>query len=300
MSRTFQRYFDNTLTRNECLLNGEKVTLAFIDHSQSNNKDLSDDKYVVSPNEIQIVTGDYIEWRDSFWMVFTKEFKTIPTHQQAKIKEANELIKWVKADGTISNNGKGWPAYVQSQTLYTMGVSHTNYMSLPDSKLSLFLKDNQETRDLVMNRRVVVGGRVYRTQYINTISRPGLISFLLDEDSIGPNDNMLLGIADYHLIGEGHVDQPANPDEEQLTIDGNINPKVGRVYEYKISGMKVQEWVVTHSAKTEPYFVVKQDENSINIQFKDETRLIGEMIEIIAKVENGKYISLSAIISAKF
>jgi len=301
MSRTFNRYFENTLNRHDCLLNGEKASLVFQDHSQSNNKDLSDDKYVVAPNDVPIQTGDYIEWLDSFWVVFTKEFKTIRTHQQVKIKEANELIKWIKADGTISNGGKGWPAYAQSQTLYTMGVVDTNYLQLPDSKVSLFLKDNEETRELKMNKRIFVGGRVYRTQYINRISRPGLLSFLLDEDTIGPNDNRELEIADYHLLGTPNESESENPTEpSHFEIKGETLPKIGRIYEYKVSGTNVTEWMFSHSLNENPFYTVKQDESSIQIQLKDDHRNIGEFLDVIAKTESGEYITLNTIIAAKF
>lgn len=87
--RDFDLYFENTLTRSECLIDGKPVQAVFQDQSQSNNKDLSDDKYIVVPNSVEIGVGSYVTWRDTQWLVFTEEYKTIPTHQHI----LNFLIK---------------------------------------------------------------------------------------------------------------------------------------------------------------------------------------------------------------
>ena len=61
----FYHYFNEALNKEFCLINGKPSELIFQDHSQSNNKDLSDDKYVVAPNETIVDIGSYIDWRDT-------------------------------------------------------------------------------------------------------------------------------------------------------------------------------------------------------------------------------------------
>ena len=67
--REFNDYFRNALTKEQCLVDGVSEYMVFQDHSQSNNKDLSDDKYIVCPNSVKVSIGSYIYWRDSMWMV---------------------------------------------------------------------------------------------------------------------------------------------------------------------------------------------------------------------------------------
>src|SRR5699024_1397940 len=109
---------------------------------------------------------------------FSEEHKTIQTHQQAKIKVSNERIKWVR-NGEIVNNGIGWYSYSQSQTLYTMGVKDTKMMSVPDSNFTIYMQNNPDTRDLRMGERIFVGRRVYKINFIDDVSRAGLINYLL-------------------------------------------------------------------------------------------------------------------------
>ena len=45
-SHEFELYFENTLNREEAVVDGERVQCVFQDQPQSNNKDLSDDKYI--------------------------------------------------------------------------------------------------------------------------------------------------------------------------------------------------------------------------------------------------------------
>lgn len=299
MSREFERYFKNTLNRHECLLNGEKVTLVFQDHSQSNNKDLSDDKYVIAPNSIPIKTGDYIEWSNSWWMIFTEEFKTIQTHQQAKMKEANKIIKWiVDGDGNISNGGKGWPAYAISQTLYTMGVNVTTYIPVVDSKVMLFLQDNEESRSIKMGRRLFVGGRVYETQYINSFSRPGVISFLLDEVAIGPYDNIELGIADYY--SEVELKEEDKSSTSNYLIMGELNPRISRTYRYEPEGFSATEWLLDHTSNESPAHINGFDESGVQLKFKDDNRFVGETVTVIARAEDGTYVSKNIVVALKF
>src|SRR5699024_8491324 len=98
--RDFNRYFSETLNEElVAVTNKDNVTniieMAFQDHSQSNNKQLSDDKYVIARNETPIEVGDYVLWRDEHWMIFTKEVKTIPTRSKEHTSELQSRFEFV-------------------------------------------------------------------------------------------------------------------------------------------------------------------------------------------------------------
>lgn len=77
--KEFELYFANSLTKAECVIDGVKTEASFQDQSQGNNKDLSDDKYLVVPNGVEVGIGSYVEWDGAEWLVFTGEYKTVPT-----------------------------------------------------------------------------------------------------------------------------------------------------------------------------------------------------------------------------
>ena len=239
----YKIYSENTLNRFPCYIDGRKEYAIFQDHSQANNKDLSDDKYLILDNDVECNVGSYLQWDvpqwgKSEWLVFTEEHKTIPTHQQLKIKEVNQRLKWiVDYNGhKVCNNGEGWGAYVQNQTLYTLGVSFAgNYTSLVNAKMMLYLQDNEETRKLGIGTRLFIGSNIYKIEFADNISRVGLINFLLDEDTKNPEiDNYELGIADYWQKDDykdkdkgGKDTTPTNPDTDDKPKDDENHDNTG-------------------------------------------------------------------------
>ena len=55
-------YVCQFISKAECVIDGAKTEASFQDQSQSNNKDLSDDKYLVVPNGIEVGIGSYVNW----------------------------------------------------------------------------------------------------------------------------------------------------------------------------------------------------------------------------------------------
>lgn len=294
--REFQNFFDNTLTKEWCLVDGRKEQVVFQDHSQSNNKDLSDDKYIVCENSVKIGVGSYVNWRDSMWMVFTEEYKTIPTHQQLKIKHANDEIKWV-VDGEICNNGLGYNAYVQSQTLYTMGVKTDTHISMVDSKMALYMQNNNQTASLKIDTRIFVGKRVYKIKFMDEVSRRGLIFYLLDEDTISVYDNVELSVADYYK----DIEVPDEKLKPSVKIIGETKPKIGGIYRYELDeDVLVKSWIVNSSEVEPSCAIVSQDEKSLQLQFKNDFRYVGVITNILAELDSGDIISLTTTTIKKY
>lgn len=281
--RSFERYYNNTLNLHQCLVDGRPEELIFQDHSQSNNKDLSDDKYIVCKNDVKIGIGSYIDWMDSKWLVFTEEAKTIPTHQQLKVKVVNETIKWIK-DEKICNGGKGWGAYVQNQTLYTLGVSRQgNFLDLVNAKMMMYMQDNEETRALKTGDRIFIGYAVYKIMFKDIVSRRGLINYLLEEDTMSSYDNSELGIADYYKPENANaIKDNTTVDNEIPEIIGSQQGRIGRNYEYSVENTTVDEWIFD-AVGAEFVEILEGNEHKVSIRIKDDRRNVGQTATLFAK-----------------
>ncbi len=332
-SREFEEYFCNTLNQEDCEIDGRPEHAVFQDQSQSNNKDLSDDKYLIVPNSTLVDIGSYIKWRDSLWLVFTEEFKTIPTHQQLKIKHVNQQIKWVTDYKTraISNNGQGWGAYVQNQTLYTLGVEFSgNHIALANGKMMLYLKTTPETNQLTTGKRIFVGGRVFTVEFSDEVSRMGLTNLLLAQDTYNPEtDNRELGIADYWLKEEHHgadtdnntgndnndgsensstePEQPIEPDKVEWKIKGSETARLGRTSEYSAveidkdgneTPIEVEEWLV-EDIEDVPFYILDHDKDGVSLRVKDDYRYVGHQATLMARY-NGEIKNIVIRIINKF
>lgn len=303
-AKEFSDFFRDALNKENCLIDGVSTEAVFQDHSQSNNKDLSDDKYVILPNETKCDVGSYIYWRKSNWLVFTEEFKTIPTHQQLKVKEVNENIKWIDEKGNICNDGLGWGAYVQNQTLYTLGVSFTgNNIALVNAKMMMYMQDNKETRKLKVQDRIFIGNHVYTVMFMDTVSRKGLINYLLEQDTISEAyDNQELRIADYYK--KKNEEAPVEPETEDVEVEvlGDEKVRIGKTYIYSVKGnSKVEEWSVESIDGTDlPFVIQERDDKKLTIRVKDDSRLVGSKATVILKLSNGSYISKVIKVISRF
>ena len=321
----FDLYFASSLTRADCVIDGVKTQASFQDQSQSNNKGLSDDKYLVAPNDVKIGVGSYVEWDGAEWLVFTGEYKTVPTHQQYKIKHVNRTIKWLvdKKNKTICNHGQGWGAYVQNQTLYTLGVSFSGeYLPLANAKMSVFIKDTLETRAVKVGTRIFIAGQVYKIEFCDYVSRVGLVNWLLDEDTKSPDtDNFELEIADYYDRRKEDNDSSSLPKNESASVEGreshsedekqkvewNIEgekkARLGRSYVYTVKSSdgtepEVSEWIVG-DIESLPFHVLEKHEHTISIRIKDDFRNVGHIATIAAKV-NGEIKNIAIKVIKKF
>lgn len=310
-TQEFEHYFADSLNKEPATIFRSDFTrinteLIFQDHSQVNK--LSDDKYVISDNSVKLNIGDFIHWRDNGWLVFTSEIKTIATHQQAQVKQTNFSVKWMK-DGKVINDGHGYAAYVQSQTLYTMGVSETTYIDVPDGKMMMYMQNNADTRELRRDSRVFIGNKVFKIKFIDLVSRHGLISYLMDEDTIHDEyDNVELGVTEYWKSlpfdkskkenDSEKMDDLNNPVIKKMEITGQQSPKIGSTQTYT-TNFDVTEWVVESLSYNHIIDVIEKTTNSIKIHFKDDYRAIGNKVIIIANSDDD-YVSSDIIIAKKY
>lgn len=291
--RDFKQWFDSHIGKELVTIDGIEQFAVFQDQNQNNNKDLSDDKYIVVEKTSNIKVGSYVSWRGSIWMVFTDEHKTIPTHKQAKVKESNHIIKWMVGD-KISGNGLGYNAFIQNQTLYTLGVSTSgNHSWIVNAKMMMYMPDNSETRAINIGQRIVIGGAVFKVMFKDYVSREGLINYLLEQDMVATErDNLELGIADYYT-SETETTQEATGVAKEVTINGSDKARIGSTLTYEanvfqngtLSSDGIAEWTIADTEAVAT--VIEQTPTSITIRIESNFKKVGSVITIIGKTADG-------------
>jgi hypothetical protein len=307
-TRSFEQWFRNSIGRELVTIDGIEQYAVFQDQNQNNNKDLSDDKYMIVEKGSNMKVGSYVGWRKTTWMVFTDEYKTINTHKQAKVKESNHVMKWM-VKNKVCGNGMGYPAFIQNQTLYTLGVSTSgSHAWIVNAKMMMYMQDNSESRSIRIGQRIFIGGEVYQVMFKDYVSRSGLINFLLEQDFVNlERDNVELGIADYYTAenSDSTQEEPAGISKE-IIISGSDKARIGTLATYEASvfqdGTKVSEditeWVIadTESVAT----VVEQTSTSITIRIESNFQKVGSVINIIGKTADGTIGSKSVNITSPY
>lgn len=293
-TREFERYFENALNREKVTVDGVEQYAVFQDQNQNNNKDLSDDKYIVVQKDSNLKTGSYVVWRNKTWMVFTEENKSIDSHKQGKVKASNQSIKWMN-NGKISGDGNGYPAFIQNQTLYTLGVSTSgNHSWIVNAKMMMYLQDNPETRTLKIGQRIFIGGEVFQIMFRDYVSRGGLINFLLEQDFVNEErDDVENEIADYYTSIPDKEDEDVVGNSKEVTISGLSNAKIGALVKYEAKvfsdGTEIQEEITDWTiADTEHVATVtEQTPKYIVLRIENNFQKVGSTISIIGKTADG-------------
>ena len=91
--------------------------------------------------------------------------------------------------------------------------------------------------------------------------------------------------------------KPDEEVEEPITteIEGVKTPKIGSTHEYTLNekDVNVSVWNVESAEVENPFMVISKDEKSITLQFKNDYRYVGSIVNLIAELDNGKIISLT-------
>lgn len=291
--RSFNKYFKGALNKELVVIDGVEQYATFQDQNQNNNKDLSDDKYIIVESKSGMATGSQVLWRGHYWLVFSEEHKTVPTHKQGKIRATNHQIKWMVGD-KICGNGNGYPAYVQNNTLYTLGVATSGQNAwVVNAKYGMYMKDSDEARLIKIGQRVFIGGNVYQVMFKDFVARRGLISFLLEEEFFNPNkDNAELGIADYY--DAIHKEDPiVSPDTKEVVIKGSETAKIGSLVTYEAHFLQngteqqanITEWTISDTERVAT--IVEQSPTSVKIRYESNFQKVGSIISIIGKNSDG-------------
>jgi hypothetical protein len=295
--RGFDLYFKDALNRELVAIDGIEQYATFQDQNQNNNKDLSDDKYMVVEKDSNMHVGSYVVWRKEPWLVFSQEHKSVLTHKQAKIRASNHVIKWM-IGSQICGSGQGYPAYVQNNTLYTLGVSTSgNNAWIVNAKYGMYMQDNPDTRSIKIGQRVFIGGSVFQVLFHDYVARKGLISFLLEEDFVNVNkDNIELEVADYYTaIDQASKEPVLSGISKEVTIIGLDNVKIGTLVKYEAKvfqdGLEIQPDITDWTIDDTDYAVtiVEQDSSFITIRIENNFKKVGSIVSIIGKTSDGVF-----------
>jgi len=181
---------------------GKDFKLTLIDVSDYNKK--GDEKYITTTFDTDIVTGDIVVIDDlvkqehilqtQSWIVYDRENLGVPSHKKLKVKPINYILRFLNNVNHICSV----PCVKNNQTMYTLGTSDSKYMIDGNTKMSITIQDNECTKSLVRDKRLLIDGMPYK---ISNIKKDivGVLEITCGEDKESDADDLENGIADRWL-----------------------------------------------------------------------------------------------------
>lgn len=191
----FTEYMNNTPNGYKATINNDTVNkydIAIQDVSIQNG--MGDEKYLVTYMATPIDIGDVINMPDftyNPWITVKQDYVTVMTHRTFQIRPCDFELKWV------SKYGKSISKWVCSlnTTMYTLGIDNGQQITLPDTKLSITVSEDDDTTNIKRGMRFMYkGNKPYKVTFDDR-SINGIINFTLTEDIINPKDDLENGIA---------------------------------------------------------------------------------------------------------
>lgn len=266
-------------------LNGIETQLIIDSGTQPYYKD-----YKSLPGQ-KINIGDYVEWANSKWIVYTCDYDD-EFYRNGKLYQCNYLLKWQNDVGHIIER---W-AHIQSASKYNDGTTGNNVITLGSDQLSIIMPIDTETIKLKksMNKKFFID---YNTQnpttyeltgtgnVTDTYNGYGVTFWIVKECAYTPTkEDIKFGVCDYR---NPNIHIPPKPNETTnlfARIDGNLNIKVGfpRTYTVKFTDYNSIElsnvnfrWDITSN------FEIQQTINGNEIKlFVDDNSLIGSRFSL--------------------
>lgn len=204
--RMANRFIDNinkkastSLSYKNVKLNGIPTQLVIDSGTQPYYKD-----YKSLPGQ-KINIGDYIEWANSHWIVFTCDSDD-EFYRDGKLYQCNYLLKWQNEFGEIVER---W-AHIQSASKYNDGTTGNAVVTLGSDQLSVIVPIDKETIQLKKSMRkkfFIDNNTFYPTAYeltgtgnvSDTYNGHGVTSWIVKEVAYSPTkDDLRFGVCDYH------------------------------------------------------------------------------------------------------
>lgn len=141
-----------------------------------------------------IATFDGYNW-------LTLDFIGTEIYPKAKVKLCNQMLKWKDESNTLLE----YPCIVTSK-----GVTYEDdekYMVESDGNVHILVSYNNDTKDIGIKDRFVLGGRTYEVIGIDDISdvldSKGILNLTVEVTSTSDGDNTDSGVADNGESGSG-------------------------------------------------------------------------------------------------
>lgn len=229
LQQQFKQYLKYSPTVHKITINNDNTEyLADIQDVSTINQNNNDEKYCIVETSTPLKLGDYISWKNKYWIVSEEENNSLGGKLQFKIRPSNYTLKWINKNGNLIS----YPCLAVNVTMYSVGVFKTNTMSIPDGKLQITLPYNNDTMSIKRDTRFLFHNEPYKVTFldlaqIDKANNKGLISFILKEDVLRDTDDLVNGIADNSIELKDDIqnDTTNNGGVDTIVITGNSTLK---------------------------------------------------------------------------
>ena len=234
----------SSLSYKDVKLNGEPTQLMINTSTKPYYKEFQ------SLPDQTVLTGDYVEWANSVWLVLNADCDD-EVYTDGNLRQCQHKIFWQKDDGTIVSRY----AYTENASAYNNGEKGNNTITLQSNQFMVYLPYDDETAELDNGKRVHVSRsngkcRPYELTRPDDITygfgEKGILNIIFTQTQYNPDEDKLVTLEDgtqtwicnYIPIPTSTPPQPSNPNETAVlnaTISGNTNLKVGFSRTYTVN-----------------------------------------------------------------
>ena len=210
--RTIIDQFSNSPSYYEVTVNGISQDVQIIEDSAS-RKDSEKKRIICKPND-DLNIGDAIVWDSNDWLC--TDIDDVQIYIRGIIERCNNNLIYLDSDGEIITV----PCVITNKIL--MNQKENDYYILPDNKIMVMVADNDDSKEITVDSRFLLGSNAFKVESIDNITKPGIITLKMHFDSITQNDNKDLGIANYYSNLQTYTIKILNGDEVDITLGESL------------------------------------------------------------------------------
>ena len=245
-----------------------------INNITMNDKRNLDEKILTVRYDENIDVGCYVRWRNCYWMVVFQEYNSIDTHKTYVVRRCNQTFKY-KHEGVLYEI----PICATNLTLYSDGLADGKYLSRQDSKRNVWIGDSPISRMILPNTRIMLTHKtVFRATHIDDFSTNGIISLIVLQCAIEPEDDLTNNIA---YNGENLANQPIEIPTETV-IMGAEYMLLGTEKEYIISNQTAVRWELILNDSVEFAKIVNVADTNCKVKTTTSSKFVGKNIVLNA------------------
>lgn len=257
-----------TLRVNE-KLNVSKNKIVKVDVGNVGNNDQRefDEKYVKFAYDERVTIGSQVDWKDKTWLIVHEEEMSYDIYQNFTMKWCNNVLKH-KINGVIHEI----PIVVSNLTLYSDGMSDMVYISTQDGKRNLLMSDNDFTRNIKIDTRVMLtNSTVYRVTHVDDFTQKGVRNITVVQVELNSLDDLENNVA-YNKDSE-KVEIPTN-----TYIYGENIIYIGSFNEYEVlNSNEKYDWIIENKPG---YLNIVKHENKCVIECEGNSSYIGDKFKL--------------------
>lgn len=282
--RGFKKYLESAMTSEDryvtdvgepCITDSTKKIRVAITDVSNNDATSLDEKNLYTEADANVDVGCYVRIRDVDWLITYEEFQPVGAKKHFIMRRCNHYIK-IKFKGVYYEI----PTSIENLTMYSDGVADNAYMSFMDSKKQIWYGNNEITRTMGENFRVLLPHRTaFRITHINDFEYRGLIKSLVLQTAMLEGDDVENCLADNSLFYKRDYLENKTEDKKRVEnkILGDRRFIVGEQKEFTINSKDNIEWVLEDSTA---FTIISESENNIVISGAKNMKLIGSSTKL--------------------